>query len=115
MKALPTKYVTEDGKLVASDDPNRTIWYGQCGFWTDNWNVLKKVGPGIPCCPKCTTPGFICVASDWFSGAKKMDNEEPGYLKCLEDYKEKCYRHYPKGFSTVWDMVKEQQEKKEGE
>ena len=107
------KYCTERGIIVTADNPDRTIWYGQCGYWTDDWDLLKKVGPGIPCCPKCGTPGFIDSAINWLSGAEKYDEKEPGYFKCLNASKEKCYRHYPKGFYTVWEMEKSSKEKKD--
>lgn len=100
------KYVTDNGKEVKSDDPKRTIWYGQCGFWTDDWELLTKVGPGIPTCPKCKTPGFITGIRDWNEGIDLWDKKEPGYTIFCNTHKEKCYRHYPKGFMTAWELTK---------
>lgn len=102
------KFVTENGNEVKSADIRRAIWYGNCGFWTDDWDKVTKVGPGIPACPKCKTPGFICAASQWFDGAVRFDKDQPGYSAFLESNKEKCYRHYPKGLMSVWEMTRDE-------
>lgn len=101
------KIVDEKGTPVSAESLERTIWYGQCGYWTDDWDKTVRIGSGIPACPKCKTPGFICVAREWFIGAEAFDKKEPGYLAFLRTHKEKCYRHYPKGFMDVWEMTKD--------
>lgn len=106
------KFVTENGKIVSADDPKRAIWYGRCGFWTDDWDLLSKFGPGIPCCPKCNCPGYICTAGEWLDSAKKYDESgEKGYLECLVGNKGKCFKHYPAGMRSVWEMIKSAKEK----
>lgn len=100
------KFTTRDGKTVQSNDPARAIWYGQCGFWTDDWSVPVLVGPGIPACPKCNNVGFICTAGDWDKGAMDLDAKEPGYLKFLNAHKAKCLRDVPGGLLALWNAQK---------
>lgn len=68
------------------------IWYaaGNCGYWTDDFSKLKIVGPGIPCCPKCSAVGFQMDKSDWDSGAEKFQEKRPRYIEFLNSIKETC-------------------------
>lgn len=108
-----SKYITENGKEVTPESPDRVIWYGQCGYWTDDWDLLIKVGPGISACPKCKTPGFTTNGDQWYKGIEKYDKEEPGYKTFCSENKEKCYRHYPKGFMSAWEITKELKEEQD--
>ena len=67
----------KSGNRVKADDPKRMLWYGPCGFWTDDWDKLK-VTP-IPCCPHCGSPGFQIEYSKWDSGAEVFERTHPRY------------------------------------
>lgn len=102
-------FAREDGTVTTSDDPARTMWYSaRCGYWTDDWSKLIRVGPGIPACPKCKMVGMQSTMGDWLTGAHSYANENPGYYEFLLAHKEKCYWHYPRGLLDVWDMTKDQ-------
>ncbi len=81
-----------DGEVTTADDPDRGIWYSVgCGFWTDEWDQLKTVGPGIPCCPTCKAPGMQATAKDWLGGAEEY--EAAGnlrYVEFLQTLKNNC-------------------------
>lgn len=100
------KYVTRDGRTAAVTSPERALWYGQCGFWCDDWDKLKLVGPGIPACPHCGVPGFITTAREWDAGAERLDRDEPGYLAFLTAHREKCLRDVPGGLLALWNTQK---------
>lgn len=59
---MGTRYQTAEGKMTTVEDPDRLVWYGQCGCWTDNWTALKKSPEGIPLCPKHGGVGFQAKA-----------------------------------------------------
>lgn len=86
----------DDGKPTIADDPERGVWYsaGQsCGYWTDDWTKLVKVGPGIPVCPHCKMVGMQTTFKEWIDGAKKFEESGyPWYRKWLLETKEKCFR-----------------------
>lgn len=47
-----------------------TLWYGLCGYWTDDWAQLKDTsgdGSGIPCCPFCGAVGFVEEVASWWA------------------------------------------------
>ena len=84
-----SKYQTEQGKPTTADDPQRLIWYGVCGMWTDNWH--KVVGTGVPHCSACGGPGFQITADKWLGNdLERYDKEHPGYRQSLMDKKEFC-------------------------
>ena len=88
-----TKIINNRGEPVAADDPDRQIWYGvHCGFWTDDWSLLKKVGSGIPSCPTCGNVGCQTSAEDWDNGVLGFDKENPGYAAFLNANKSTCLR-----------------------
>lgn len=71
-----------DGTPCRSDDPKRLLWYAvSCGFWTDDWAMLK-LSDGIPVCPACGCPGMQVEAKQWYDGAR--DHELNGHARYLE-------------------------------
>ena len=90
------KYTNVHGPTHASD-PERLIFYGMCGYWTDEWDTLKTPG-GIPVCPECVSPGYQITADKWFSsattfqdGGEEPDKEpHPKYVKFIELHKNRC-------------------------
>lgn len=98
------KNLTADGKQTDTKDPNRMVWYGDCGYWTDNWEKLGKTSHSIPCCPTCKRPGYQGTYLQWILGVKQFDTQEhPGYHHfVLNEGKEACgelqkwmEEHYP--------------------
>ena len=87
-----------NGEPTTHQDPERGLWYGaRCTFWTDDWNRVTGVGPGIPCCPHCGSPGMQITAKDWFDGAARFQREgNTGYVIFLAQSRETCHRG--KGF-----------------
>lgn len=88
-------YQTINGIITTSDDPQRSLWYANCGYWTDDWTKLKSLSVGIPICPICSCPGFVIVAQEWFEGAKRFELENPHfarYTEFLEKTKERCFK-----------------------
>lgn len=85
---MTAKYQRLDtGEPTTSDDPKRGVWYSvTCTFWTDEWDLLKVVGPGIPCCPYCNSVGFQIDADRW-SVPDQYEAEHPGYREQLASYK----------------------------
>lgn len=69
------------------------VWYGLCGYWTDDWSKLRTVGSGIPCCPECGAVGFQQSADEWW---RQVDAYEAaghsGYRAKVEADKGKCPR-----------------------
>lgn len=88
---MTLRFQKENGKHTSHDDPNLAMWYGPCGYWTDDWAKLTTFGPGIPCCPKCGSPGFQTTAKAWLSGATRFEGEgHPGYRAFVNWMKERC-------------------------
>jgi hypothetical protein len=107
-KKSPPQFVTLAGRRTALTDPERGVWYGQCGFWTDDWAALVKIGPGIPACPKCKVPGFQTTAKEWEANARTHEaNGNAGYMNFLLLHRERCYRHVEKGLTGVWEAARE--------
>lgn len=101
-------YRNEGGQTTA-DDPTRLIWYSpQCGFWTDDWDEVQVLpseahSDGIPCCPQCGLPGFVCTAKLWDDGAAIFQRKgNPGYLNFLEDIKGMCCGKTMTEAFTAW-------------
>ena len=85
------KIINQQGNPVEPGDPLRAIWYSaSCGYWTDDWDLLQKVGPGIPVCPTCGGPGFITTATLWDKGVVGHDSQVPGYKAFIESTKNTC-------------------------
>ena len=100
------KYVTSSGEKTTEDDPNRLIWYSAgCGYFTDNWHLLKSAN-GIPICPKCGCPGMQVEAEKWDEGVFKYDKGNPGYLAFCKNNKEKCMKQ-DGGFLKAFEKSKE--------
>lgn len=88
-KHIP-RYICDKGD-TEGNNPERWIWYGVCGYWTDDFNKLPVAMGRIPTCPTCHTVGFQCEASDWEMGAEEFDRTNPDYKTFLNDNKEKCF------------------------
>lgn len=85
------KFQTMDGDITNESDPKRAVWYSlMCGYWTDDWTKLAKVGSGIPCCPVCHCPGCYGTIEEWFDGINEHDKNYPGYHEFITGIKEKC-------------------------
>jgi hypothetical protein len=94
MAPAPPRYCRPDGTETSADDPARTVWYGMCTFWSDDWNKLPLIGTGIPVCPVCRGVGFQLSAAKWLGAAEayQRDGPAPRYVEFLTTYhKEKCY------------------------
>ncbi len=79
------------GNPIHKDSPERTIWYGDCGYWTDDWDKLTIVANGIPVCPICGIPGYYGTAREFLGPDLDTYNKHnPGYKKYLLANKEKC-------------------------
>lgn len=100
-------YTDLNGNPVAADDPKRFLWYGlpQCGLWTDDIDRLKKVGPGIPVCPSCQSPGMQTTAGGWDEGVAAYDKDHPGYAVFIAACKNHC-RHAEGGFVAAWERYR---------
>lgn len=95
------RIVDMSGRRVSSDDLSRAIWYGNCGFWTDDWSLLTSFN-GIPTCPECGCPGFVGEATIWLG--KPLDDYEanhPGYKEFLLSAKNKCFANQG-GLMEAW-------------
>tara|TARA_R100001143_G_C3357381_1_gene133296 strand:- start:1961 stop:2290 length:330 start_codon:yes stop_codon:yes gene_type:complete len=79
------------GHATTADDPLRAVWFSSgCTFWTDDFSLLEIVN-GIPCCPKCGAPGFMCDAKNWaLSAAEFADDGHEGYEELLDEFKATC-------------------------
>lgn len=75
------------------------LWYGLCGYWTDDWDKLtSSTGPhsGIPLCPGCGAPGFIQPVAEWWANVDSYEaHGNPGYRAKVEAEKEICPRANP--------------------
>jgi hypothetical protein len=86
------RHTTENGNPTTKDDPARALWYAfRCGYHTDDWDKLKKFGPGIPCCPCCGGPGFVTTVTNWDRVVAKYDAMHPGYAGIVRQCFEKCH------------------------
>lgn len=86
------RFVKENGHHTTQEDPQRLLWYGACGFWTDDWSTLNSVRD-IPCCPTCMVPGFQIRFKEWIEGAQKFEEKlNPRYVEFLLQAKGKCHR-----------------------
>ncbi len=86
------------GRPTTADDPERGMWYAThqdlCGYWTDDWTKLGRVGSGIPACPTCGCVGMQMTVAQWFEGARKFEADgKPRYVDYLEWRRELCARH----------------------
>ena len=94
------RFQTVNGEATNSDDPNRLLFYGMCGYWTDDWSKLKTTG-GIPCCPVCGAVGFQATAEDWFDGAVGYEEDgHPRYVEWLKSVNGTC--HHRKPFNKIF-------------
>lgn len=104
---MSARYITTHGEPTTAQDEQRVIWYSaQCTFWTDDWSLLKTVGPGIPCCPHCMMPGMQTMFKHWDKGAKEMDTREPGYYTFLQDVKDKCLGK-GQAIGKIWNTIQQ--------
>ncbi len=89
-------YITLEGKVTTAEDPQRGVWYSasaDCRYWTDDWNKLGSIGPGIPCCPRCGCVGYQTTYKHWMDKASKYEKEDhPGYVAKMNSWKEHCAR-----------------------
>ena len=87
MTTITDKYQTENGTPTDSHDPARMIWYGPCGYWTDDWTKLASSDGLIPLCPRCGAPGFQTTYGDWIMQARAFESKGNAdyvrYLKCV--------------------------------
>jgi hypothetical protein len=101
----------EDGRATTADDPQRGVWYANCGYWTDDWTTLGNTSEdkqGIPLCPTCGCPGFQSTAQSWYDGAKSFAGEEGNerYVEFLDAHKGKCLAAQGKTFLEVFEQWK---------
>ena len=94
MVGLP-RFVDLQRNAVECDDPERLLWYGLCGYWTDDWQKLSQTSGAlkIPACPQCNRPGFQMRWCEWFEGVDKFQSVggNEGYHKYLTEYlRERC-------------------------
>lgn len=87
-----SKYIDAYGQPTGNSNPNRQMWYSvRCTFWTDDWGALKTVGPGIPVCPHCQSPGYQSDYTKWDKSARRYDEQAAeGYHTFLQEVKGKC-------------------------
>lgn len=92
--------IEEAGRIALPPQPP-SMWYGLCTYWTDDWDKLNTTPPtigrftdgplaGIPCCPFCGAPGFVCTVAEWEEGVAEHDKKEPGYKDFINEIKETC-------------------------
>jgi hypothetical protein len=95
----PPEHLRQDATRTTGDDPERAVWYSaRCGYWTDDWGKLAKVGPGVPACPSCGCPGMITTAKEWLSNvlAYAKESNQPDYPAAVEAGKEQCSPYVPR-------------------
>lgn len=87
-------FVTLQGSVTVSDDPQRAVWYStNCHYWTDNWTKLRLVMHGLPVCLGCGSPGLQATFAPWWKAAEQHEQAgHPGYCERLKSWKEKCER-----------------------
>lgn len=90
------------GEMCSADDPDRLVWFGDCGYWTDNWELLYKSGMIQPSyhCPRCNAKLHSFSASIWDEGVENWNSDYPGYDKWINDNKEVCF-----GNSSEYDYA----------
>lgn len=85
------RFIDASGKIVSRINPNKLIWYGRCGYWTDDWNHVDVIS--IPCCPACHIVGFQIEAYKWFQEAITYERlGHPKYHQFLLDNRELCFK-----------------------
>ena len=85
------KFLNDRGPTTA-DDPKRIMWYGPCGYWTDDWSRLSVPAHGIPQCPICETPGCRISVKEWNDAVASYQSAgHPGYAAFYADQKEQCH------------------------
>ena len=88
------KFITLEGEETTAEDPQRGVWYAarpECGYWTDDWSKLKKIGPGIPCCPVCSCVGMQITAGNWINGMESYQGiGNDRYVEFVNHAKEIC-------------------------
>lgn len=93
IKAM-ANYQTLDGLETTDQDKTRGVWYSAnvgCGYWTDNWDKLEKIGMGIPCCPVCHSVGFQTTWEKWMDSISRFEAQgHPSYLTFCLEIQEKC-------------------------
>ena len=86
------KTIDMSGKSVPADSINRSVWWGSCGYWTDDWDKLLS-SDSIPVCPECGCPGYYGTADEFLGkGLDAYDHENPGYKDFLFKSKEMCMK-----------------------
>jgi len=87
------EHVPDSDAAIMSAASNRPqppqVWYGICGYWTDDWSALSSTPPdakghGIPCCPVCGAVGFMEDAQTWWAN---VDAYEAGAVEGRPDVK----------------------------
>jgi hypothetical protein len=85
-------YRTEGGEETTGDNPHRLLWYGSCGYWTDDWEKVRSTDTsGIPNCPVCHAVGYQIRAHEWFRSAEKFERQgHVHYEEFIRAVKEQC-------------------------
>lgn len=105
------KHLNIEGERVCFDEPERLIWYGNCGFWTDDWDKVSK--NEIPCCPHCGVVGFQMTWTKWKKEIKEFNKNNPQYLEFMLFHQEQCLpgnttiEKYKKWVLTKFNTLKE--------
>jgi len=88
------RYYDRGGLDVKADDPDRMLWRGACGYWTDDWSKWNGL---IPKCPKCRCFGKQVAASVFFEDARREEagdqgEPRPGLIHFITETKETCFQ-----------------------
>lgn len=78
------------GKATTADSPNRSVWYGICSYWTDDWTKLKVAMGHIPVCPECGNIGRHVPAKEFFEDIALTEKQFPGFTEVYNKLKERC-------------------------
>ncbi len=78
------------------------VWYGLCTYWTENFS--KLLGPGVPLCPVCRSPGFEATAEEWNGGLEPFEADHPGYVAVVAANREICHGRGVK-ILDLWRMA----------
>ena len=95
------RYQTLEGRSTHKNDPKRGVWYASntdwCGYWTDEWTMLRLVGPGIPACPHCGCVGLQTTYGSWIKDATNFETDggHPRYVEFLLTRRNVCSRSLP--------------------
>lgn len=93
-------YLTADGVKVDRNDTSRLVWYGWCGYWTDDWKSLDLINK-IPACPFCGAYGKQVEFTTWDEDAHKVSDE---YVRFINLHKQVCLQlRYGTGDRTIFD------------